>query len=279
MNRYLNRLVHLSRIMRAWALDSRITPSFRFGFILSCVPVLLTKKVYFLGKWFSSDNPIGLLTLPEYVPLVLDVYEKIGRPEAPNLLDVGANVGQFGFTWLRLLGGECLSVEPNSDIYPYLTANIRSLNIGPKKWRFLKSGCGPTFETKELFYVKDKSAQGSLNIDLAKSNLLSSKNIQSISTLFQPITPELLRSMGISKEVFTIVKIDVEGNEVSAIQGLANIRFHYALVEVGESRGTGSTFSEIMHQLEQTTQRKVTHIYSDNPLGNGTILNALFKIG
>jgi FkbM family methyltransferase len=265
--------------MRAWTLDSRASLRFRIAFVLSCVPVLLTKKVYFLGDWFYSDNAIGLLTLPEYVPLVLDVYEKMGQPENLNLLDVGANVGQFGYTWLKLLGGECLSVEPNSSIYPYLESNMCSLNLVSKKWTLLESGCGPTFETKILYYVQNKSAQGSLNIDFAKSNLLSSNNMQSISTLFQPITPKLLHSMGISKVVFNIVKIDVEGNEVSAIQGLSNLQFNYALIEVGESRGVGSTFSEIMHQLEQTTRQKVTHVYSDNPLGNGTILNALFKIG
>jgi FkbM family methyltransferase len=265
--------------MVRFLVDTRIPLRHRIGFIFSCVPVLLTRRVYFLGKWFVGDNPLGLLTLPEYIPLVLNVYSKMGKPKTVNLLDIGANVGQFAWTWLSLLGGDCLSVEPNRTVYPYLKSNMRSLAADRKTWKLLESGCGPTRETKDLFFVPNKSAQGSLNVDLARSNLLSRKKIRSIESLFQPIDPKIIRSLGIDSENISIVKIDVEGNEVSAIQGLTSIAFQYALVEVSESRGVGSTFQEIKQNLELATKKNIAHVFSDDPLGDGTIVNALFKIG
>lgn len=273
------RAVNSFHIVFSWISESRISLKFRIAFIISYVPVLVTKKVYFLGNWFSSDNAVGLLMLPEYVPLAIDVHDKIGKPVSPRILDIGANVGQFSFTWLSLFGGNCLSVEPNSTIYTYLMSNMLPFRTQQDAWKLICSGCGPVAEMQELYFVHKKSAQGSLNSNFAKTGLFQPNKLTSIISLFQPLTPKLLGSIGYSNDSFDLVKIDVEGNEIGVIQGLRDLNFSYVLIEIDNRRGLGSSFTDIVNQLGETTNRAVTHVYSDFPELNRSFQNALFRIG
>jgi hypothetical protein len=88
----------------------------------------------------------------------------------------------------------------------------------------------------------------------------------------------MLISLGLENFHFDLVKVDVEGAEISAIKGLREISFDYILVEVVEDREFGSNAQTIKDEILRVTSKTVEEVWSDDPIGDKSLRNILFQI-
>jgi FkbM family methyltransferase len=234
--------------------------------------------VVFLGKHFVSDNKLALPLMPEYVPLVHGVTKAMNLQSNPNILDIGANAGQFAFTWLSINGGSCISFEPNPYCWNFWEENKLSLGLKGNHWQLVRSGVGEKPSNVELSFVPGKSAQGSISIANATQGLLGVQTAISSQVQIEPITKLMLGNLGRNGVHFDLVKVDVEGAEVSAIKGLKEVSFNFILVEVVEDREFGSNSLTIKDAINVVTGRSVREVWSDDPIGDKSLRNILYRI-
>ena len=145
------------------------------------------------GKYenFQSDLLVGLCEL------------------SANFADIGANVG-FYTTLASLVNPnlEIIAFEPNPSVYTTLRANL-SLNESGKNVVCINSGLGDKETTENLFIPpKSGTAAGSL------MNLHPEEGLQgSIPVVIQTLDANY------SHIAFDLLKIDVEGFELSVLRG------------------------------------------------------------
>jgi FkbM family methyltransferase len=275
---YWGRFTHLIRILTIWIRSKIITRRDKQRFLFSLLLVPVRGYVVFLGKHFVSDNKLALPLMPEYVTLVHGVTKAMNLQSDPNILDIGANAGQFGFTWLSLNGGSCISFEPNPYCWSFWEANKISLGLKGNHWKLVRSGVGEKLSNVELSFVPGKSAQGSISTANATHGLLGVQTAVSSQVQIEPITKLMVDNLGRNGSHFDLIKVDVEGAEVSAIKGLKEVSFDFILVEVVEDREFGSNSVTIREEICLVTGRSVREVWSDNPIGDNSLRNILYRI-
>ena len=265
---------------------TRITLVFRFQFLFwtfSAVPVRqklafsttstiapISGKVSFLGDAFSSDNKAALLLLPEYVALVTNVF-RVMRNSGVNcqrVLDIGANVGQFGATVIRSTNASVLSVEPNPACWPYLDMN----KAGSEKWTYEKRAISARKENMTLFHVRNKSAQGSFLPTNASRDLVGRSEVESVVVDTGPFI-----SGPDTTPLFDLVKVDVEGFELEVMRGLVGVVFHYLLIEIDEHRENGFTQMELEDVVLNDLGYVLTEVFSDRAPSESGPRNVLYR--
>ncbi len=228
--------------------------------------------VSWFGYRLSSDNRLGLLLMPGYLEECQSVLRAlsplvVARNGPLIVLDVGSNVGQFARTLLALdPSAQVLSVEPNPVVYPILRQNLEPFT---GRSFLLTRAVGPVTKQSDFFFVAGKSAQGSMYADNAVKNLVGDPSAQRVPIEEGPITPEDLVGVGWSaSQVVDLVKLDVEGYELTAISGLSTIDFRFLWVEVIPDRHGGVGIEEFIETLQSLTSRTATIIarHGDNVL-------------
>ena len=188
--------------------------------------------------------------MPVLLPAYLTDVDRLARlcavPEQPLLLDVGANVGQFGRTFLwRFPLARVWSFEPNSTVMPLLRANAAS----HPQWVAVPCGLGPEDSDATLWSVRGKSGQGSLVRGNAELDLQAHR-AEAMTVRIGPLNSERLVRLGIPPRV-DVIKVDVEGAEESALRGLAAVAWRYMLIEVSHDRAGGLTLDETLHLAKE----------------------------
>ena len=248
----LRRMLDLLRIeVMLWS--ARIPISWKIRFALTRLSSLpLRGEVYWLGGKFSSDNRLGLLLLPGYLREVSTLLNSLALEphHRLNVLDVGANAGQFAVTVLALdPAAQIISVEPNPVVEPHLRRNLE--RFAPRA-RVVNRAIGPERKQSQLFYVPGKSAQGSLVQSNASLGLLSDQEPIAVSIDEAPMTQGELAEIAPWGSELDLLKLDVEGYEATALLGLATCEPTHVWMEVIGTRVGGLSIDAAIRLLDET---------------------------
>lgn len=155
------------------------------------------------------------------------ILELIKRHNLNLVLDVGANMGQFGLG-LRNAGydGEIISFEPIKECYEYL------ISIADDNWHIHNYALGDT-DSLQHINISKKSVFSSI---LETNNFGKTKFSESIGIVekqsiqikkLDAILPELIKDIE-DKNIF--LKLDTQGYDIKVINGATKIlNFVYAL--------------------------------------------------
>lgn len=268
----LARILQVLRLQIVMWTHERISLGSKFKFTFGSVTAPFIGKLNYLGHRFASDNKVALLLLPEYARMVADVISIIEgtrkSSEPPAVLDVGANIGQFGATVTRMFDCRVVSVEPNPVCWPYLAENGADRGV----WSLQKRGLSDTPGTLDLFFVRNKSAQGSFSRGNAARDLISGGEIESVSVEVGPYLADT--SDGTA---FDLVKVDVEGYELEVIRGLVGVEFGFLLIEIDEDRDHGFTQQNLEDVVKTALGLDLREMWCDRETTKNGPRNVLYQ--
>jgi len=268
----LNRILQVLRLQVVMWSHERISWGSKFKFSFGSVAAPFVGKLNYLGNRLASDNKVALLLLPEYARMVADVMSIIEgtrkSSEPLAVLDVGANIGQFGATATRMFSCRVVSVEPNPVCWPYLAEN----GAGRGVWSLQKRGLSDTPGTLDLYFVRNKSAQGSFSRGNAARDLISGGEIESVSVEVGPFLADASDGT-----IFDLVKVDVEGYELEVIRGLVGVEFEFLLIEIDEDRDHGFTQLDLEDVVKTSLGLNLREIWSDRETTKDGPRNVLYR--
>ena len=262
----------LDWVTRPWA-QKQLPSSFRlfshFCRLQSWIPgrVLAGATAFRLASWLHAavdGKPLSLqvdgykiylnptdprmLQVPRELHELLDATSVLARFLAPGdtFIDIGANHGAFSVAAAHFLGphGLVLAFEPQPDLYPLVA---RSLEASPiRRFRIFPDACSDQRENVE-FYVPSKSS-GRAGIFADFSARSAHKKIQVRHVRID----DVVKNLELPGQVF--VKLDVEGNELSALRGATRFIRKYRprmLMELNPlaMKAAGTSHRELMDVL------------------------------
>jgi len=256
----------LSRLITNFALDYRfatfralpLPPLARLGYLPRKYLAILRnqREVAFLGRLFRYDNRLMPALLEGYPTELAEMDRHVGFKSATRVLDVGANVGQFGFVLKTFFPHlELFSFEPNPDASALLAANAAQFS----NWRCFPFGLARTTQARDFFFVEGKSAQGSVYAENASVNLLKS-DVRQLQVQLEYLSDAALATHRLPRD-YDFVKIDVEGFETEVLASLDRIRWRFLYLEVSLARQGRTTLEAILQLIAQTwgTRPRVVH--------------------
>lgn len=190
--------------------------------------VLFNKRhMVFLDDTFYYEDRLNPFTIFEYVNEVREMSKLFNFTEG-RVLEIGANVGIWGYTLLNLYP-DCVlySFEPNPNPYHCLKKNSRKF----KNWKIFNSGVSSQDEEVDLFFVPEKTGQGSVYKQNATANLLDGGVPSSVKVKLRALNKQFLESE-CGGSHFAVVKIDVEGYEQAVLDGLKAVTWDHMYVEL-----------------------------------------------
>lgn len=138
------------------------------------------------------------------------------------LIDIGANVGQFGLD-VRAAGyrGDILSIEPSTDVF----SRLEMITKEDDRWSIIQ-GAASDETGVEMLYVADNS---SLSSSLNRPSLVFSKifpqigisKTESVNTF--RIDSHLILESTNNSFVTLAIKLDIQGHELRALKGSVKI--------------------------------------------------------
>jgi FkbM family methyltransferase len=199
------------------------------------------KQIKYLGRNFFFDNPATPLNLQNYpYELTRKVLDNM-YISPKTILDVGANIGQFSITANYVLKGEVKidAFEPNPYVFDFLTKNVSEISSHVKIHNY---GVGDKDEQVEIYFDPRRSGIGSLIKQNAGIGASESATII-VTARLEKITKRMN---------YDLVKIDVEGYEFHALDGLRNIKAKYLFIEIsGVGREKDYEHSEILNKIRE----------------------------
>ena len=163
---------------------------------------------------------------------VVDAIQRSAQQSIRSILDIGANVGQFGFSMLTIDPRlRVVSFEPNPSIFPILTANAAQFSA----WEVVNAGVSDHSGAAHLHYLPGRSGQGSLEVANASRSVWQAHDSDVRATQVELVTGDWIAKKHAAE--WDLIKIDVEGHERSVLAGIANLKWRYLLIEVSPGRG------------------------------------------
>jgi len=147
------------------------------------------------------------------------IVSEIDKADISVVLDVGANIGQFGVD-IRRYGykGQIVSYEPVKDTFALLQQTISK----HQPWNAIQLGLG-SLESVELINVSGNSGLSSSLLEMKPvhiENFPNSKTVHSETIQISTVDRQL-SNLGIAPENI-LLKLDVQGFEASVLQGAAS---------------------------------------------------------
>ena len=177
--------------------------------------------------------------------------------EGDHFVDIGANIGSYTILAGGVSKARVTAIEPISTTFEYLKRNIALNGLG-------KRVCANQVGLSD----KVGSLRFSTDLDTVNHVLAEGEDINSVEV---PVT--LLDDL-IGGDVPTLIKIDVEGHELSVLRGgdntLRNLRL---LAVIMETNGSGSRYGVLDDQLIETMR---AHGFS--PFGYNPFTRKLFDV-
>lgn len=250
-------------------------PSFgekiKFFFNKYIAVALNKRKISYLGSIFHYDNRFSPVLLQTYPKEIERLNRKINLENKKNVLDVGANIGQFAYTLNKLYPNlKIWSFEPNRTIFEYLRKNCISKNIVK-----LNHGLASKSGKRTLFYSPEASAEGSFYSENMHQNY-ERKKILKVNVSVKELSDKFLRENKMPKK-FDLVKIDVEGAEIEALRALKNIEFEYLQIEVS-TRRKGGELEDVKEIVKKIWNKKCNVLDYYLPEKNSPAANILIKL-
>lgn len=189
------------------------------------------RAVNWLGVRIEFESRFEPILLHAQQTLVCRLDRLGVLPQGGSVLDIGANVGQFG-TALHAARSDLrvASLEPNPQCQGHLAANASQYG----GWSVLPVGIGSSNGQMTLWFVDGRSAQGSAFRANASLAMLGTADDHVRSAEVDVISGEALAAR--LPERFDLVKIDVEGFEATVLPEIAKCRWDYLVVELGGDR-------------------------------------------
>ena len=198
-------------------------------------------KLYFKKAYY--DNIYNSINIINYPAEIENLSTKIDLTKIKNVLDIGANVGLFSFVLKSIFPHlRIYSFEPNKDIFSTLNKNASQF----KNWRCFNLGIGRDEDNLDFYYIKGKSAQGSLYEHNATFELSGNLSLQKIQTI--SLNKKNLVKLGIPLQ-FDFVKIDAECYEKIIIENM-NIKTKYLYFEFTHDEKDSFKIDDIFKSLE-----------------------------
>jgi FkbM family methyltransferase len=162
----------------------------------------------------AQNHWIEIFENPNISPLKRDkIYEQETTIFLRNHLqkgqtvwDVGANIGYFSLEFARSVGpkGKVLSFEPHPEIFQVLQRNI--LRNRYKNIRVRNQACGAVPGETKLFFSTENEGNHKI-VENSNSNNFALTEVVTLSNFLNKYSPSL-------------IKMDIEGAELLALQGL-----------------------------------------------------------
>ncbi len=163
---------------------------------------------------------------------VVDAIQRSAQPPIRSILDIGANVGQFGFSMLTIDPRlRVVSFEPNPSIFSILAANAAQFSA----WEVVNAGVSDHSGAAHLHYLPGRSGQGSLEVANASRSVWKAHDSDVRATQVELLTGDWIAKKHSTE--WDLIKIDVEGHERSVLSGLTTLQWRYLLIEVSPGRG------------------------------------------
>ncbi len=165
--------------------------------------------------------------LAKQIKLSSDLTDEI------TILDIGANVGQFGVAMLRNFDAVTIfSFEPNQVPFRILQMN----SVSESSWHVFNKGIAEAAQKSDFYWTPGRSGQGSIHSANASLDLFNKSGADVMQNTVDLIAiDDAIAIMG-NKNSFDLVKIDVEGLEAEILKQLHLINWRYVLVEVSQKR-------------------------------------------
>lgn len=166
--------------------------------------------------------------------LVSDVARTVDLPKECEVLDIGANVGQFAVALLTLRPGATItSLEPNPTALRLLSLNSQRARDHGFNWQFLPIGLDSHDGDRTLWFVDGHTGQSSFRADVPEGLVAANKNLKLQSTRARCATAQTLMSL-IPKlpNRWDLVKVDIEGWEAEVLPQIARLPFQFLCIEV-----------------------------------------------
>lgn len=214
------------------------------------------RRIRWFGTTLEYDSLWTPVLLQDYPREVDDVLRRIERNQEGSfdVLDIGANVGQFASTVLGMVAGARVwSLEPNPQVLPIVQANADRRT----SWSVLPFGCAAHDGEADFWFVEGRSGQGSVFRENAGLGLLSSRQPRRVTVALRRLSPALLAEYSAPSR-FDLVKIDVEGAEREVLAGLAGIQWRYMLIELSLARAGAMSLANMVESLSAEVGERVS---------------------
>ena len=197
----------------------------------------LNKKRLFLNK--KSINSV--IFIPKYFYEIHSLLATLHINKNSKVLDIGANIGVYGFVIKLLTEAKLWSFEPLFDSYKILEKNSSQFD----NWYLRNKGIGESKHNINMYYIDGKETQASIYLENASYDLITNKRYQSSNVEIDRFPKDL------HNELFDFVKIDVEGMEMSVINGLNNLRWRFLLIEYSSVRKNQCTKETLLQTIKE----------------------------
>jgi len=253
------------RVISAMHLEIKALMTIHCGFTYAFEKwkaVLFNKRsMYFLGNTFYYEDRLNPFTIFEYISEISKL-SSLFNFNGGRVLEVGANVGIWGYTLLKLFPNSSIySFEPNPFPFACLVKNSSHFN----NWRIFNSGISNQLEEVNLFYVPEKTGQGSIYKKNSTIDLLNPAEPSSIKVCLHTLDKVALESK-CGGAHFALVKIDVEGYEQIVLDGLKELSWDYMYVELSVKRDGRVDIDEFISTLRKTWP--LAKLVSSTPKGS-----------
>jgi FkbM family methyltransferase len=191
-------------------------------------------RIRYLGHTFHYDNRFAPAILPGYLAEIRDLDAAVDLAQLRTILDIGANIGQFGGTlaW-RFPDLRVWSFEPNPVAFELLNANA----CDTPHWTVVPFGVSDEDAEVDLWFVPGKSAQGSVHHDNAVHGLFDQR-VQRTTVPLRALTRAVASELEFPTHV-DLIKVDVEGAEARALEGLRELTWSHLMLETSLDRNDG----------------------------------------
>jgi FkbM family methyltransferase len=257
---------------RAWPLAWQA----RWGYLPQKYLAILRNQrgITFLGRSFRYDNRLMPALLEGYPTEVAEMDSYVHFATATEILDVGANVGQFGFVLKTFFPHlEIVSFEPNPKAFALLASNAAQFS----GWRCFPFGLARTTQSRDFFVVEGKSAQGSVFAENASVNLLR-PDVTQLQVQLEYLSDAALAAHALPRD-YDFVKIDVEGFETDVLASLDRIRWRFMYLEVSLARQGRTTLEEVTRLIEQTWGARPRIVHQQHSGDAADVLHVILAAG
>lgn len=164
--------------------------------------------IYAQNHWIEiyEDPTKSFLKKNEIYEQETTIFLRNHLQKGQTVWDVGANIGYFSLEFARSVGpkGKVLSFEPHPEIFHVLQRNVRRNKY--KNINLHKKACGAKAGKAKLFFSTENEGNHKI-IENSNSNNFAITEVVTLSTFLNEYSPSL-------------IKMDIEGAELLALQGL-----------------------------------------------------------